>query len=207
MTEDLDIHSSLVVSGMYFVMRSITLQSWASLTKCSPWFDPRNFFTLQLMVLSYSCTVHCTTLMLLWAFYSFLGVAPRAKLNQQRQRRFAAARDRQEGSFDTTTITPGTKFMATFSRHVRAYVASKISNDVLWKDVQVIFSGIEVSCNTLKLTFDLRYQERESIKSLNTLDTKNVSLSGIPTQYIASMGRMRILYFLHLQRMNLISCC
>jgi 5'-3' exoribonuclease 1 len=58
------------------------------------------------------------------------GVAPRAKMNQQRQRRFKSARDnkiareqlieqgemdRNQQTFDSNAITPGTEFMASVS--------------------------------------------------------------------------------------------
>ncbi|CAM9427673.1 unnamed protein product, partial [Laminaria digitata] len=62
------------------------------------------------------------------------GVAPRAKMNQQRSRRFRARKDMQEAKllaeskgevvddtavFDSNCITPGTEFMAKVSRHLR----------------------------------------------------------------------------------------
>lgn len=50
------------------------------------------------------------------------GVAPRAKMNQQRQRRFRAAKGRAERGgegFDSNSITPGTEFMARVDEHLR----------------------------------------------------------------------------------------
>merc|ERR1711871_127593 len=87
------------------------------------------------------------------------GVAPRAKMNQQRQRRFRSAKDMKEAieaavlngeklpeepPFDSNCITPGTEFMAKLSTHLRYYVRKKVRDDPLWKGIKVIYSGHEV---------------------------------------------------------------
>ena len=87
------------------------------------------------------------------------GVAPRAKLNQQRSRRFASARDREaelksleeqgkqfdrDKIFDSNVITPGTPFMARVSLHFQYFIRKKIKEDPLWQRLKVIYSGYEV---------------------------------------------------------------
>ena len=87
------------------------------------------------------------------------GVAPRAKMNQQRSRRFrsaleaeklraeAAAKGEPEAvgdPFDSNCITPGTPFMARLSEHLRFYVLKKQTEDPLWQKATVILSGHEV---------------------------------------------------------------
>ena len=87
------------------------------------------------------------------------GVAPRAKMNQQRSRRFrsaleaeklraeAAAKGEPEAKgepFDSNCITPGTPFMARLSDHLRFYVKKKQTEDPLWAKATVILSGHEV---------------------------------------------------------------
>ena len=87
------------------------------------------------------------------------GCAPRAKLNQQRSRRFRAAKDMAEAKrearasgvevndaevFDSNCITPGTEFMAKVSAHLRFFIRKKIKEDKIWQGIKVIFSGHEV---------------------------------------------------------------
>lgn len=88
------------------------------------------------------------------------GVAPRAKMNQQRSRRFRSARERAEEHerkqrddpiykaarvtpFDSNCITPGTAFMYGLSHALRFFVARKISEDPTWKSITVVLSGPE----------------------------------------------------------------
>lgn len=100
------------------------------------------------------------------------GVAPRAKLNQQRARRFRAAKElqkkiedeaaadgnasdgrRADGNtdgtdissyFDSNCITPGTVFMEQISIHIKAYIHSQMAASAHWRHLQVIFSGSDV---------------------------------------------------------------
>ncbi|KAG7363576.1 XRN 5'-3' exonuclease [Nitzschia inconspicua] len=90
------------------------------------------------------------------------GVAPRAKLNQQRSRRFRAAKDMAEATkdmakerdeagnlkspnvFDSNCITPGTEFMARVSETIKYFIRKKIKEDPIWRDLKIIFSGQEI---------------------------------------------------------------
>ncbi|CAH2075536.1 unnamed protein product, partial [Iphiclides podalirius] len=91
-------------------------------------------------------------------FMAIDGVAPRAKMNQQRGRRFRAAREAEkleeqakekgeilpaEKRFDSNCITPGTVFMARLHEQLRYFVKQKMSTDPLWAKVKVILSGHE----------------------------------------------------------------
>lgn len=102
------------------------------------------------------------------------GVAPRAKMNQQRSRRFRAAKEAEvaaaeataqsqakggksilpeiltDGSvgkrFDSNCITPGTDFMLKLSLAMQKWVAFKVETDPFWSQsgCEVIISGPDV---------------------------------------------------------------
>lgn len=72
------------------------------------------------------------------------GPAPLSKQNQQRQRRFMSAIDREESdrSFDSNCITPGTKMMDFLSKYIDWFLRTKMSDDKsIWSTVEVIFSN------------------------------------------------------------------
>ncbi|XP_026644813.1 5'-3' exoribonuclease 1 [Microtus ochrogaster] len=91
-------------------------------------------------------------------FMAVDGVAPRAKMNQQRGRRFRSAKEAEdkikkaiekgetlpaEARFDSNCITPGTEFMARLHEHLKYFVNMKISTDKSWQSVTIYFSGHE----------------------------------------------------------------
>jgi 5'-3' exoribonuclease 1 len=87
------------------------------------------------------------------------GVAPRAKMNQQRARRFRTALDAEnakekaiqqglempkEDAFDSNCITPGTEFMQKLTQQLKYFINKKISEDSDWQGVEIVLSGHEV---------------------------------------------------------------
>uniref|UniRef100_A0A6B2E5W8 5'-3' exoribonuclease 1 n=1 Tax=Phlebotomus kandelakii TaxID=1109342 RepID=A0A6B2E5W8_9DIPT len=91
-------------------------------------------------------------------FMAIDGVAPRAKMNQQRGRRFRTAKEcelqekkaREKGEklpdearFDSNCITPGTPFMTRLQKALRFFVKKRISESDIWQKCRVILSGHE----------------------------------------------------------------
>jgi 5'-3' exoribonuclease 2 len=96
------------------------------------------------------------------------GVAPRAKMNQQRSRRFRSAQEAREHleveehvraeiaklgqkvppvnkAWDSNVITPGTPFMLRLSEFIRFYIRKRISTDKAWQNIRVIFSDASLA--------------------------------------------------------------
>ena len=100
------------------------------------------------------------------------GVAPRAKMNQQRSRRFRSAKEAKEKdkqaeefqamlkatgqlpedgesegiqrTWDSNSITPGTPFMHLLAASLRYWVSYKSSTDPAWEKLKVIISDASV---------------------------------------------------------------
>ncbi|KAL7625614.1 exonuclease II Exo2 [Parahypoxylon ruwenzoriense] len=92
-------------------------------------------------------------------FMAIDGVAPRAKMNQQRARRFRTALDAEqarekairegqqlpkEDPFDSNCITPGTEFMAKLTQQLKYFINKKITEDSDWQVCDIVLSGHEV---------------------------------------------------------------
>ena len=107
---------------------------------------------------------------LMFMFYDLDGVAPRAKMNQQRARRFRSAQEAREAdekkeefrkmlakqngkkadediqeqviqkTWDSNVITPGTPFMDILAASLRYWIAYKLNTDPAWEKVSLSFA-------------------------------------------------------------------
>jgi len=117
-------------------------------------------------------------------FMAVDGVAPRAKMNQQRGRRFRTAKDAEdnikraiqkgetlpeEDRFDSNCITPGTDFMARLNSHLQYFVNKKVSTDPLWQNCSVYLSGHDVPGEGEHKIMDfIRYEKSQDDYDPNT---------------------------------------
>jgi 5'-3' exonuclease len=72
------------------------------------------------------------------------GVAPRSKMDQQRQRRFKSSLSTENSPFDSCNISPGTKFMDSLSKYIDLFLKKKVTEDEKWKRLKVVFSNEKV---------------------------------------------------------------
>ena len=75
-------------------------------------------------------------------FVAIDGVAPRAKLNQQRSRRYRTSAESHPQDWDSNVITPGTKFMQDLSDFLKRFIAEIVATT--YKHLTVIFSDWSV---------------------------------------------------------------
>ncbi|XP_046595171.1 5'-3' exoribonuclease 1 isoform X1 [Neodiprion lecontei] len=117
-------------------------------------------------------------------FMAVDGVAPRAKMNQQRGRRFRSAKEAEvleakakergevlpkEARFDSNCITPGTVFMTRLNEQLKYFVTYKITTDKLWQKCKVILSGHETPGEGEHKIMDyIRYIKSQSNYDSNT---------------------------------------
>lgn len=121
------------------------------------------------------------------------GVAPCAKQCQQRKRRFMSALERDKNdtqTFDSNSISPGTKFMDFLTKYVDWYIRKRMSEEgSLWENLEVVFSN-EKSFGEGEhklLNFIRKYGNPEEVYCIHGMDADLIMLAlgtHIPKFYI-----------------------
>lgn len=122
-------------------------------------------------------------------FLAVDGVAPRAKMNQQRSRRFRAAKEQEalladyvaregklpdEVSFDSNCITPGTEFMFRLGIAFRRWIAYKMETDPFWQTgAEVVFSGPDVPGEGEHKVMDMIRKEQNEVEAFREGKMRN----------------------------------
>lgn len=110
------------------------------------------------------------------------GVAPRAKIVQQRQRRFRSAFEKTEediDAFDQCQISPGTKLMDHLSKYIDWYIKKRISEDPIWRNIEIIFSNEKVPSEGEHrlMSYIRKYGTDEDIYVMHALDADIIMLA------------------------------
>lgn len=129
-------------------------------------------------------------------YFSIDGVAPKAKMNQQRTRRFRAAQEIKQGlvrkhhvaqnlksqgvnvpdkllldtHWDHNIITPGTQFMERCSNMLKAYIVESLKSNPLWSNLKILFSDSNVPMEgEHKILAHIRLQRLQTNYNPNTM--------------------------------------
>lgn len=107
------------------------------------------------------------------------GIAPFAKQQQQRQRRFVSAMHNSECMFDSNSLTPGTKFMDHLTKYIDWYIRKELSNpNSAWSNLEVIFSNEKASGEGEHklLSYLRRYGNKEETYCIHGMDADLIML-------------------------------
>ena len=104
-------------------------------------------------------------------YVAFDGVAPLAKLEQQRSRRYKGwytnnyLQDKIIEKWDTTAITPGTNFMMLLSNKIKKYFENNFNNDYKTKIKVIVSSSDEVGEGEHKIFKYIRSEKKYHINT------------------------------------------
>ncbi|XP_076463932.1 5'-3' exoribonuclease 2-like isoform X2 [Babylonia areolata] len=132
--------------------------------------EPKNEDEMMVLIFEYIDRIFSVVRPRRLLYMAIDGVAPRAKMNQQRSRRFRASKESAEKAklmsemreeleskgcylpaakpaterFDSNCITPGTPFMFRLANCLRYYIHDRLNNDPGWRGIKVILSDANV---------------------------------------------------------------
>eukprot|EP01119_Soliformovum_irregulare_P011543 TRINITY_DN290_c0_g4_i2.p1 TRINITY_DN290_c0_g4~~TRINITY_DN290_c0_g4_i2.p1 ORF type:complete len:1192 (-),score=411.78 TRINITY_DN290_c0_g4_i2:75-3650(-) len=131
--------------NLYLDMNGILHQAAGELTKIEGWTMEQIFDLIFCYIERLFLMIRPRKLL----YLAIDGVAPRAKMNQQRGRRFMKHVEQREKSetardWDSNCITPGTVFMKEAATALAYFCSMKTSTDPAWRNIKVILSDAGV---------------------------------------------------------------
>jgi 5'-3' exonuclease len=109
------------------------------------------------------------------------GPAPLSKQAQQRCRRFMSALETDENrTFDSSNITPGTKFMDHLSKYIDWHIRKEKSNPhSIWNGLEIVFSGGSVpgEGEHKLMSYVRKYGNKEESFCINGMDADLIMLA------------------------------
>ncbi|CAD8157271.1 unnamed protein product [Paramecium pentaurelia] len=151
-------HHGHQIDFLYLDMNQVIYKCATNQTILKDYMIEKSVETLWTSILNYIDTIINIVDPKLVIYLTFDGVAPRAKANQQRQRRFASSKgdakikqllkqldlEQQNQTFKNNQITAGTEFMYELNEQVKFFIYRKFKEDEKYANLQVIFSGSDV---------------------------------------------------------------
>ncbi|CAK71646.1 unnamed protein product (macronuclear) [Paramecium tetraurelia] len=151
-------HHGHQIDFLYLDMNQVIYKCATNQTILKDYMIEKSIESLWTSILNYIDTIINLVDPQLVIYLTFDGVAPRAKANQQRQRRFASSKgdakikqllkqldlEQQNHTFKNNQITAGTEFMYELNEQVKFFINRKFKEDEKYANLQVIFSGSDV---------------------------------------------------------------
>lgn len=137
-------------------------------------------------------------------FMAVDGVAPRAKMNQQRSRRFRSSKEAEESRaeaikkgekvperhevFNSNCITPGTEFMCELDSQIEYFIRSKMEVDIRWQQCKVVYSSHQAPGEGTSIHPNFKVSIRLCLLFVQESLKRNIP----QMKHIACMGWMQI---------------
>ncbi|CAG8561450.1 5491_t:CDS:10 [Paraglomus brasilianum] len=103
------------------------------------------------------------------------GVAPRAKMNQQRSRRFLKAQE--EHTWDTNCITPGTEFMTKLTERLKCWITKNLTENISWEKAIILSDASVPGEGEHKIMNFIKAQKMQAKDFIYSMDGDLILLS------------------------------
>jgi len=123
------------------------------------------------------------------------GIAGVSKQNQQRQRRYRSAHDKDK-KFDTNCISPGTIWMDYLSKYIDQFLRQKITYDSKWMNLEVVFSNDKVAGEGEQKILKYAREHPDNSYTIYGLDADIIMLALLTQNFLTKNGKSPEFYIL-----------